>query len=119
MPAAYFSKSSIILLYRQFFSVKKSMKIAVYVGLIATFLIYFPSIPLSIVYTTPHGELTWEGLLTSEEPGKLVYWSITLGSLAVLLDIYIFTLPLPTLASLHVSLRTRAQLIAMFSTAFM
>jgi hypothetical protein len=118
-PASYFAKSSIFLLYRQYFSVKKSIRVAVYVGLVATFLIYFPTIPTSIYYTTPHGGLSWEDLFTSDEPYKLVYLGITLGSLAVALDIYIFILPLPTLASLNMSLRTRVQLITVFATAFM
>lgn len=118
-PASYFAKSSIFLLYLQFFSVKKSMRIAVYIGLIATFLIYFVTIPLSICYIAPHGGQTWADLLTSEEPAKLLYYGITLGSLAVALDIYIFILPLPTLAALNMSLKMRVQVMAVFSTALM
>ncbi|KAI7775502.1 hypothetical protein LA080_006745 [Diaporthe eres] len=118
-PAVYFSKSSIFLLYQQFFSVKKSMEIAIYIGLAATFLAYFPYIPLVIRYLSPLGRESWEDLIMADDRAKMIYWGIVSGSLAVVLDIYIFVLPLPTLATLHMSLKTRVQLIAVFATALM
>lgn len=94
------------------------MKIAVYVGLAATFLVYFPMIPLSIHYRVPHGEESRTDLIMSDNH-MVLSWSIVQGALAVALDSYIFVLPLPTLATLHMSLKTRVQLIAVFPTALM
>ena len=95
------------------------MKIAVYIGLVVTFLACFPYIPLAIRYSSPQGGESWEDLLISDDPVKMVYWGIVQGSLAVALDIYIFVLPLPTLLTLQMSLKTRVQLVAVFATALM
>lgn len=95
------------------------MEIAIYIGLAVTFLAYFPYIPLFIRYLSPLGGNSWEDLIMGDDPAKLVYWGVVSGSLAVALDIYIFVLPLPTLATLHMSLKTRVQLIAVFTTALM
>lgn len=118
-PTLFFSKSSIFLLYREIFSVKKPMHIAVYVGLVATFLICFPGIPLTIRYMSPASGKSWADLVMDEDPAKVIYWGIVSGSLAVAVDIYIFVLPLPTLATLNMSPKRRVQLIAVFATAFM
>ncbi|KAI0100870.1 hypothetical protein GGR51DRAFT_531253 [Nemania sp. FL0031] len=118
-PALYFSKSAIFLMYYQFFSVRQAMRIAIYIGLISTFLVYFPSIPLSAYYDAPHIGQRWEDLLTNESPFKLIYWGVVQGSLSVLLDLYIFILPLPTLAKLNISSSKKKQLVAVFTTALL
>lgn len=96
---------------------KNSMRIAIYVGLVVTFLTYFPYIPVTVRYISPASGKSWADL--DEEPAKAIYWGIVSGSLAVALDIYIFVLPLPTLATLNMSLKRRVQLIAVFATALM
>lgn len=96
---------------------KKPMNIAVYVGLVATFLTYFPYIPVTIRYISPASGKGWGDL--GDEPAKAIYWGVVSGSLSVALDIYIFVLPLPTLATLNMSLKRRVQLIAVFATALM
>jgi hypothetical protein len=101
----YFSKSSLLLLYQEYFSVKRSMRIAVYIRLIATFLTYFPSISVSIRLQSPQRGESWEDLLVSDDPPKAIYWGIVHGALVVALDIYIFVLPLPTLATLNMSVK--------------
>lgn len=94
------------------------MDTAVYIGLIATFCIYFPSIPLSVYYVTPLGGKSWEELTTSHVD-VIIYWAIIQGALSIALDIYIFVLPLPTLAKLQMSPKARRQLIGVFATALM
>lgn len=98
---------------------KNSMHIAIYVGLVVTFLTYFPYIPLTIRYISPASGKSWADLVLDDDPAKAIYWGIVSGSLAVALDIYIFVLPLPTLATLNMSLKRRVQLIAVFATALM
>lgn len=101
---------------------KTSMEIGTWIGLIFTFCIYFPSIPLSAVYEAPKPGHTWDELLeklASSTDHTLVYWGIVQGSCSVLLDLYIFTLPLPTLLRLRLPLQKRLQLFALFATASM
>ncbi|KAI1363929.1 hypothetical protein F5Y08DRAFT_308441 [Xylaria arbuscula] len=118
-PALYFSKSAIFLMYHQFFSVDKTVRIAIYIGLISTFLVYFPSIPLSAYYDAPHIGETWEDVLTNGSPFKLIYWGVVQGSLSVVLDFYIFILPLPMLSKLQLRSNKKRQLVAIFATALL
>ncbi|KAI1087033.1 hypothetical protein F5B19DRAFT_500444 [Rostrohypoxylon terebratum] len=118
-PVLYFSKSAIFLMFRQVFSVHKHMRIYIYIGLIATFLIYFPSIPLSAIFTAPRVGQSWEDLLATGSPRKLIYWGVVQGSLSIVLDIYIFILPLPILVKLNLSPKKRFQLVAIFAAALL
>lgn len=108
-------------MYRQLFP-KKSMKIGTWIGFIFLFCIYFPSIPLSAIYEAPKPGHSWDELLQSlatSTDHTLVYWGIVQGSCSVLVDLYIFILPLHTLFQLKLSLRKRLQLVALFATALM
>ena len=109
-------------MYRQLF--RLSIGPAIWIGLIFTFAIYFPSIPLSAVYEAPRPGQSWEEFLEALSTKKsdthaLIYWGIVQGSCSVILDLYIFVLPLPTLMGLKMALRKRVQLIALFATAIL
>jgi len=95
------------------------MRVAVYIGLVLNFFIYWPSVPLEIAFAAPRPGQTWTTLLTSGLPEKLIYWGLVQGSLAVFIDLYIFVLPLPVLSKLHLSMRKRIGLCAIFLTALM
>lgn len=118
-PTIFFAKCSIFLLYRQIFTIQKPLKIAIWVGLIFTFLLYWAGVPLESYFSAPHVGETWEDLLTNGRPGQLIYWGIVQGTCSVVLDIYIFLLPLPMLAQLQMAHWRRLQLLAVFSTAMM
>jgi hypothetical protein len=118
----FFPKCAILFMYRDLFEIRTAMRIAIWCGLLFTFGIYFPSIPLSAIYEAPRVGHTWEELLLSlATPHKndhtLVYWGVAQGASSVLLDLYIFILPLPLLARLNLPLKSRIQLIAVFGTA--
>ncbi|KAK8043459.1 hypothetical protein PG993_005889 [Apiospora rasikravindrae] len=106
-------------MFLQVFSVQRHTRDLIYTGLVATFLIYFPSIPLSAIFTAPRVGHSWDELVTNGSPQKLVYWGIVQGSLATVLDIYILILPLPILSKLQLPLRKRLQLAAVFATAIL
>lgn len=106
-------------MFLQIFSVSPAMRMAIYFGLLMTFLIYFPSLPLSSYYLTPRPGQTWEDLLTNGAPQHLVYWGVVQGSLSIALDIYILILPIPVLSRLHLPFRKKLQLVALFATAVM
>ncbi|KAK0616094.1 hypothetical protein B0T17DRAFT_540195 [Bombardia bombarda] len=119
-PVLFFSKCAIFLMFRQLFEVHRSIQICVWIGMVATFLIYFPSIPLSAIFEAPRRGQSWEDLLRSLSAGnglKLVYWGIVQGSCSVALDLYIFVMPLPILSRLHLPFAKKMQLLAVFGTA--
>ncbi|KAL7907121.1 hypothetical protein GGI35DRAFT_79155 [Trichoderma velutinum] len=118
-PAIFFSKAAILLLYLQIFSLHRTMRIAVYVVMALLIVTYWPSVFLEIAFGAPRSGETWTSLLTSGNPGKLIYWGPVQGSLAVIIDIAIFILPLPVLWKLNLSLRRRIALCAVFFTALM
>ncbi|KAF2829103.1 hypothetical protein CC86DRAFT_444281 [Ophiobolus disseminans] len=116
-PVFSSSKAAIFLLYRQLFNVKKSVNNAINFGLIFTGIMYLPNIPLAAVFEAPAAGKSWQSLITETKSHKMVYWGLVQSSLAVLLDIYIFVLPLPTIAKLHMPLGRRVQIAGVFTTA--
>ncbi|KAL7951824.1 hypothetical protein V8C42DRAFT_339731 [Trichoderma barbatum] len=118
-PAIFFSKAAILLLYLQIFSLHRTMRIAVYIVMVVLALTYWTSVPIEIAFAAPRPGETWTSLLTSGNPGKIIYFGPVQGSLAVIIDIAIFVLPLPVLWKLNMSLRRRLALCAVFFTALM
>ncbi|KAI1807095.1 hypothetical protein F4811DRAFT_560095 [Daldinia bambusicola] len=118
MPLSHsFSKAAILLLFLQIFVVDKKMRIAIYGGLVFTVLAYWPNLILVPLFSTPRSGETWESLVTNPRVRKMTPVGTEQGSLAVLLDLYIFILPMPILASLNMNKTKRLHLIAIFGTA--
>ncbi|KAK2612083.1 hypothetical protein QQS21_001932 [Conoideocrella luteorostrata] len=123
IPVAFFSsKAAILLLLRQIFGVTRPMRIAIWAGLIFCFLIYFQNLILVPVFSVPRAGETWDDLVALpvalNRVRKMTSVGVEQGALAVLLDLYIFLLPLPQLANLK--LRTgakRLKLFGVFGTA--
>lgn len=95
------------------------MRIAIYIGLVFLTLLYWAGVPLESYFSAPHVGQSWDELLINGSPARLNYWGIVQGSGAVLVDLYIFILPMPIVAKLHLSTKKRLQLICVFFTAFM
>ncbi|KAK9423295.1 hypothetical protein SUNI508_04189 [Seiridium unicorne] len=112
-----FPKAAILVLYLQFFSVKKWVRPAVYVGLVFNFLTYAPLVASAIYYTTPRGGTTWAELALSTTPQRGLYMTTVKAAMSVLLNLYILVIPLPILYRLHLAVSKRLQLIAVFATA--
>lgn len=113
-----FAKLSVLLLFLDIFNVNKKTRIAIYMGMLATLLIYLPSIPVEASYFAPTPGQDWaEAFLNKSD--RAVYWGIVQSILAIVLDMYLFSLPLPLLARLNMSSKKRRQVIAIFSTALL
>lgn len=118
-PTVFFSKAAIFLMYLQFFGIKKTMRIAVYLGLAVSFIAYWTSVPVAAYYGAPHVGEEWDDLLVNLRPANEAYWGVAQGVSAVVLDVYIFILPLPVLWHLHMDRSKRMQLLGLFGTALM
>ncbi|RHZ58925.1 uncharacterized protein CDV56_103076 [Aspergillus thermomutatus] len=118
-PVIFFAKSSIFLLCRQIFTIQKAMKYAIRFGLLFTFVLYWPGVGLESYFAAPHVGESWDDLLVNRRPEHLIYWGVVQGTLSVVLDIYIFILPLPLLSKLQLPPKKRWQILAIFSTAMM
>ncbi|KAI0473338.1 hypothetical protein GGR56DRAFT_698381 [Xylariaceae sp. FL0804] len=116
-PAVFFPKAAIFLFYLQLFSIKKTVRIGSKVGLVVAFLAYFPTSLILCYFDAPHVGQTWNSLLTSALPGRGIAGGVTIGAASVLVDIYVFILPLPTIFTLNIAFSKRLQLVALFMTA--
>lgn len=94
------------------------MYIAIRVGLILNFLIYWPGVAIATYYEVPHVGETWLDTLDGRTLIPLSWWQAQ-SALIVALDIYIFVLPLPTVMSLQMPIRKRLSVISVFSVAMM
>ncbi|KAI0837145.1 hypothetical protein F5Y06DRAFT_304868 [Hypoxylon sp. FL0890] len=113
-------KAAVLLMYLQLFSVSRRMRVAVWIGLAFNFLVYIPSIPMAAIYETPRPGHSWEEMIAIDkqsQQGVLVPYAITTGAASVLLDLYIFLLPLPIIARLNLSRSKKIQVALVFMTA--
>ncbi|KAL8715305.1 MAG: hypothetical protein Q9225_006429 [Loekoesia sp. 1 TL-2023] len=113
-PAVAFAKSSILLLYLRIFTVKASMRYAIYGGLIFTNVLYWIHIPLVAGFCAPRGKYP---ILDWDNCAKLTVWGPVQGFLALVLDIYIFLLPFPVISQLHLAPRKKLGVCFLFGTA--
>ncbi|OTB00996.1 hypothetical protein M426DRAFT_25984 [Hypoxylon sp. CI-4A] len=115
MPLAHsFSKLAILLLLLQIFGINKKMRIAISVCIALTIITYWPSFVLVPLLAAPRVGETWDELTTDPRTLDMNYLSMIQGTLGLLIDIYIFILPLPVLASLHMDSSKRQRLFGVF-----
>ncbi|KAI1760842.1 hypothetical protein GGR53DRAFT_525683 [Hypoxylon sp. FL1150] len=91
---AFFAKASIFLPIRRLFMIQKPMRIAIWTGLTFNFLLYGTGVAVATYYET-----------------------LRIGD--IVLDLYIFILPLPSVVGLELPIRQRIQVIAVFSLAIL
>ncbi|EQL03605.1 hypothetical protein OCS_00685 [Ophiocordyceps sinensis CO18] len=115
---AFFAKASIFLLFHQLFAIKTSAKTAIRLGQTFNFLLYATGIAVATYYETPRAGEQWTAILDGRALIPLPWWE-TQSALSVLLDLYIFILPLPIIVGLRLSAKQRLSLIAVFSLALM
>ncbi|KAI5855028.1 hypothetical protein GGS23DRAFT_470600 [Durotheca rogersii] len=113
----FFSKASIFLLFYQVFDVKQAMRMAIRVGIVFSGLIYFTNIPTSAVLSAPHVGETWASVLLSGRPERDLIWGVVQSALGIILDLFIFFLPVPVIMSLNLSTKKKIQILAVFTTA--
>ncbi|KAK7703607.1 hypothetical protein SLS64_008920 [Diaporthe eres] len=118
-PTIYFAKSSLLLLYLQFFAVQRPMRIATWVGLVVVGICYWSGDIIEAPFLAPQPGQTWQDVAFSGRSEKISPWGLVQGPLNVLIDIYTFVLPFPILAKLKLSPRRRLELLIIFSTAFL
>ncbi|KAI9669873.1 MAG: hypothetical protein M1831_006908 [Alyxoria varia] len=116
-PCIFFSKLSILLLFLELFQLNKTTRWFIYGAIILDVLTYWPSIPMTSYFCAPHAGQPWD-LAAYGNCANNSIWGVIQGSLAVVLDIYIFILPLPTVWHLQMGTRTKVAFTTVFATAF-
>ncbi|KAK8050928.1 hypothetical protein PG993_002313 [Apiospora rasikravindrae] len=113
----FFSKVSIFLLFHQIFEVQKPTLMAIRFGIVFTAFLYFTNIPMSAILSAPHVGETWASVLTSGRPQKDLIWGVVQSALGIILDLYIFVLPIPAVVRLQLSKKRKIQILGVFTTA--
>lgn len=96
------------------------MRLAIRIGMAINFVTYITSIGVLSYFAAPHSGHGWDDLAMEAVRGPTIfpfYWAVALGAVGTMLDIYIFILPLPVISRLHLSLKRRIQVMAVFLTA--
>lgn len=116
-PSIFFAKISIFLLYLRIFTIKKQLRYAIYAGMVFTFCLYWINIGLESHFCAPRPGRNWDTAEIAPRCTKTVIWGLIQGVLVVVLDIYIFILPVPTIIRLKLPLKKRLGVLAVFMTA--
>lgn len=95
------------------------MRYSVWLGLAWNFLIYWIGVPLTTYFCVPRIGKAWDIDDFSSGCEKLSLFSVVQGVLAVLLDLYIFLLPIPIVLRLQMSLKSRLSVLGIFGTAIL
>lgn len=95
------------------------MRYLVWIDFITNFATYFTGIPIEAYYNPPSPGQSWNDLMLSGKPNRAIYFGLVQSTMGIILDLYIFTIPLPILYRLQLSRKKRIQVIAVFSTALL
>lgn len=115
-PTLLFAKLSIFLLYLRLFHINRSTRWAIYLGILWTLLTYLPFLVVTPYLCAPHVGEKWT-LEVAMRCNDALDWEIASAAMAVILDTYIFVLPLPILKALPLSRGRKWGLVAVFGTA--
>ncbi|KAF2178177.1 hypothetical protein K469DRAFT_731838 [Zopfia rhizophila CBS 207.26] len=118
-PAIILAKFSILWFYLRIFRIKELMHYAVFAGIVWAALTYVPNMVVSAYFCAPHLGEPWDfnvGIYCSTK-GPLK-WLVTSAAMSVVLDVYIFVLPIPIVMGLKLSQKKRLGILFIFTTAF-
>ncbi|KAI1151988.1 hypothetical protein F4825DRAFT_421127 [Nemania diffusa] len=117
----FFSKTATLLLFRQVFSVSRSTNIAIWIGIAYDFVLYVTSFVLATVWATPRPGQSWDTLVNGagSTAQYVIYLAIGQGAASIILDTYIFILPLPIIARLNLSGNRKLKIGAVFFVGFL
>ena len=115
----FFAKLALFLLYYRIFALNRWMKIAIYLGILINFLIYLSSIIVLGVLCTPQQHKSWNSPAYAARCQRSLVMGEILGIFGLVSDLYIYILPLPVVFRLHMSLKKKIGVTAVFLTGLM
>jgi hypothetical protein len=119
LPGLFFSKTSLLLLLRNIFNINGTKKNLIWIGIAVSFATYFTGIPVGAYFDAPSPGESWYAVMLSGKPNRAIYWGVVQSALGIVIDLFIFILPLPILYQLKMSRKKRISVAAVFSTAFL
>ena len=95
------------------------MRYSIWLGLVFNFLLYWSAIPVATYYGTPRIGQPWDVVTMTETRANLTTFVLVQGVLSVVLDLYIFILPIPIVSKLPISMKERLSILGVFATAIL
>ena len=95
------------------------MRYGIWLGLASTFLISWSGILFGTLWCTPRAGEKWSFESLAHNCPKDAVYGMVQGVLAVVLDLYIFLLPIPIVMGLQMSLKRRLSILGVFGTAIL
>jgi hypothetical protein len=115
-PALGLIKFSLFIQYYMLFSVKRWVRISVWVGGTISAIFYITVTVIGFVLNSPwRGEPLLEAIL-SWHYFKFAEFSIPTGVIGILVDWYLFILPIPAVLALHMSTAKKLGVLIIFMT---
>ena len=103
-PTTYLTKLSLLLVYHRLFSIHRTTRYLVYLGIAANTIFYFIMMVLFV-------------FLKSVAAGHTL--SVVLGGVNILSDFYILCIPISAVSRLQMPLRKKIGVMTVFSTGFL
>lgn len=97
------------------------MRIAIYIGMAAVTALYVTAIIASTYFVVPHAGETWDSVIAKSASGHFFsqYWGVASASAALVIDLFLFILPLPILWKLNLSSQRKLQISGVFSVGLL
>ena len=111
-----FAKLALFLLYYRLFASDYWTKIAIYLGIIAICLFYIACSVIFLIWCLPRSGESWISPTFDARCAPITQVSNAHGWFGLLSDLYIFFLPLPALWGLHMPLKKKVGVTAVFLT---
>lgn len=115
-PALFTGKAALLLLYYRIFSPNSSFRWKIYVTFTIALLSNLAMVPVEAVFCSPpHGD--WSK--TNPNCDKTYSFAVFNGTMNVIIDLTAFYLPIPLVLKLHMSLRRKLGVLAIFATGLL
>ncbi|KAI0965158.1 hypothetical protein F4678DRAFT_476821 [Xylaria arbuscula] len=118
-PTQFAVKVSILIVYFEIFAVAKTTRYMIWVGIALCSIIYLPHFVLVALFNAPRIGQKWSGLATNGMPQKLEFYAPIHGIGSIVIDIWIFIIPIFVLSKLRVKKKKKVQLVGVFLIAFL
>ena len=115
-PALFTGKAALLLLYYRIFSLHLSFRWQIYVTIAIAFVANIAMIPMNAVLCLPP-----RGHWGAINPNciKIYSYGLVHGTVNVVTDLVAFSLPIPMVLKLHMPLRQKLGILAIFATGLL
>ncbi|KAI9642374.1 hypothetical protein NHQ30_009178 [Ciborinia camelliae] len=113
-----FVKITIFLTYIELFSRARWIKISCWIGASLSGAFYIAIVVASVILQFPHGHETYVEHLFSADSNRAIKLSIPTAAVGMVIDIYLFIVPLVAVSSLNMKRRKKIGVASLFATGF-